>query len=218
MKFFISFQSLVFLVPVVTFTGCIHHHEKDQIQELIESNRTIGPNTDDTLLSIKFGDSRTGYQKKMDSLHRKGVIESLVPDSLLERGGQDLSYYKYYYVFNEYEALERVKWIFSPVFEDNRLVELNLVTSSVLDESIAERSFDINKGILRNIIDASEEVMANADVTYRIAKAHFSDLYGTPEFVSESRDQCYWFKGNCVISITNTMSAIKIQFKNSKLK
>lgn len=206
------------MVPVVTFTSCIHNHEKDQIQDLIESNRTIGPNTNETLLSIKFGDSRIGYQKKMDSLYRNDVIESIVPDSLLERGRQDLSYYRYYYVFDEYEALEKVKWIFSPVFKDNRLVELNLVTSSVLDESIAERSFDINKGILRNIIDASEEVMVNADVTYRITKEHFSGLYGTPEFVSESRDQCYWFKGNCVISITNTMSAIRIQFKNSKLK
>lgn len=217
MKFFFYFKTLVLPIFITAILACSHSYEREQIQELIDKNLAIGPRTDNTILSIRFGDSRIGYQKKIDSLYENGIIHSLVPDSLLGNR-QEISYYRYYYIFRDYDALKKIKWIFSPVFKNNRLVELALITTPVLEQSLADRSFDIDKGILKNIIDTSEEVMEDADITYRVTKAYFNRLYGTPEFISEDRDRSYWFEGNCVISIANTMTTIRIVFKDSELK
>ncbi|MDN5212459.1 hypothetical protein QQ020_10400 [Fulvivirgaceae bacterium BMA12] len=217
MKFSVQHTWLVFLIVSLASGACNRSHEDEQIRKLIDKNLAMGPRTETTILSIKFGDSHVGYQKKMDSLYQAGIIRSLIPDSLMS-GGLDLAHYKYYYVFEDREALEDIKWIFSPVFEHNRLIALSLITSSILDKPLGDRPLNPTKGILKNIIDTSEEVMADADITYRLTRAYLSDQYGSPEFVTEDGDKSYWFKGNCVISITNTATTIRILFKNSESK
>ncbi len=217
MKFSVQHTWSVFLMAFVALGACNRSHEVEQIQKLIDKNLALGPRTDTTLLGIKFGDSRVGYQKKMDSLYQAGIIRSLIPDSLMS-GGLDFTHYRYYYIFENQGAMKDIKWIFSPVFEHNRLMALSLITSSILDKPLGNRPLDPGKGILKNIIDTSEEVMADADITYRLTRAYLSDLYGSPEFVSENGDDSYWFKGNCVISIANTATTIRILFKNSESK
>lgn len=217
MKFFICFQTLVFCFLLMAIHGCGNRHEKEEIQGLIDKNLAREPRAVNTLLSIKFGDSRTGYLKKMDSLYQQGIIHSFVSDPALATG-QDLSYYRYYYIFPDNEAVKKIKWIFSPVFKNNRLIELELITNPVLEQSLMEKSFELNKGILKNIIETSEAVMEDAAIIYRITKAYFISVYGTPEFVSENSDISYWFRGNCVISVSNNMTMVKVKFKNSELK
>ena len=217
MKFSILSQSLVFLVFLVAVNACDRSREVDQIRKLKDKNLAAGPRTDNTMLGIQFGDSRVRYKNKIDSLYQENIIHSLVPDSLLS-GDLDLSYYKYYYVFEDQEALKDVKWILSPGFKENRLTELSLITSSILEKSLGDRPLSLRKGILKNIIDTSEEVIADADITYRLTRECLNRLYGSPGFVSENGDESYWFRGNCVISITNSATTLKILFKNSESK
>ena len=124
--------------------GCEHRHEKGQIQDLIHKSLERGPYTSHTLLGIHFSDSHLTYLKKMDSLYEQGIVYQLIPDSAMS-SGLDLSYYKYYYIFDNQEAMKNIKWFFSPVFKANRLAELTLLTNPVLEKSLMEKSLEPQK-------------------------------------------------------------------------
>ena len=217
MIFFIRFQTCPLFLLLIVFGGCSHWDEKEQIRALTERSLAEGPVIDETMLGIKFGDSRISYRKKLDSLYEQGVVHSLMPDS---SGAHEKEAYQtgYFYIFAHHEPLKETKWILLPVFEHNRLVKLELITNPVLEKSPDNNAFDLSRGIVRNIIDTSREVKEDSDLIYRITKDYFSQLHGTPGFVSDSRDSSYWFKGNCVISIKSSMTMIRVVFKNSKLK
>ena len=217
MNFFIRFQTCVVFLLLMVLGGCGQRHEKEQIRVLTERSLAEGPLKNEIMLGIEFGDSRTSYRKKLDSLYKQGAVYSLIPDSS-GATEDEVAQPGYFYIFADHEPLQETKWIILPAFECNRLVKLELITNPVLEKSPDDNFFDLSRGILRNIIDTSREVKEDSDLIYRITKSYFSHLYGTPGFVSENRDSSYWFKGNCVISITNSMTTIKVVFKNSKLK
>lgn len=218
MKFTCSFNFFFYLTLIGTLiltVGCKNRDHDSQLERLISESRKTGPAIATPFLGIHFGDSKMLYHRRLDSLYELGLIDLFVADSLIHKV-DELKYYKYYYRFADKEMVTTGKWIFSPAFEDNRLISLGLINSPVLDKNLGKEILQSDKGFLQQLIDSSREVEDEADLTYRIAKTYMNQQYGKLDYTAPNKKITYWIKSNLVMSLNLRLGTVEILFKDSK--
>ncbi|MDN5203339.1 hypothetical protein QQ008_18275 [Fulvivirgaceae bacterium BMA10] len=199
-------------------TSCLSSPSERRILDELEKNSLSSDlEINDIFLGIAFGDSKTLFDQKLDSLYALNLIKRIIPDSLRNETFKLEEYNLFYYQFDE-KGLGNLKWLFKPEFHHNRLHILKIVNSPVINHFLdGEQDLDFGRGLLKSLLDESREVLEDAEITYRMMREYLSKEYGMADFENKQKTNVYWLNGNLEVALRNNSTSIEIEFKDLRI-
>ncbi len=190
----------------------------DQQKELIVQEELATQAWDPvTFTGLSLGDSVPSYEAKLDSLMQVGHLKEIIPD-LEYQELIPIRIEKWAFIFPE-KSLAQDYWFLTPSFQNGYLYSLELSGSVILNK-IFNKDFEPNqlqKGIPRAIVESSQALADENDLTWRIIKDFLFRKYGKYHKINEK--EIFWITGRKEVLLKKTsLVSCQIQIRDLRLK